>query len=55
MVVENAVHTFIEQGYLRRSEGKLSLTDTFASDESAQAIEARLVGYLLRRSGETGF
>jgi glycerol-3-phosphate O-acyltransferase len=50
--IENALHTFVEQGYLRRSEGKLALAESFAGDEAAGTIEARIAGYLLRRAGE---
>ena len=50
--LENAFAAFIEQGYLKRREGKLALAESFASEEAAETIEARVAGYLLRRSGE---
>lgn len=51
-VFENAFAAFAEQGYLRRSEGKLALAESFASEETAHTIESRLASYLLRRSGD---
>ncbi|MEO7331403.1 MAG: hypothetical protein ABI193_22700 [Minicystis sp.] len=50
--LENAFHTFVEQGYLQRSEGKIALAPSFASEEAAGTIEARVAGYLSRRAGE---
>jgi glycerol-3-phosphate O-acyltransferase len=50
--LENALSTFVEQGYLRREEGKLALSESFAGEEAAGTIEARVAGYLLRRAGE---
>jgi glycerol-3-phosphate O-acyltransferase len=50
--LENAFAAFIEQGYLKRHEGKLALAESFASEETAETIEARVASYLLRRSGE---
>ena len=53
--LENAFASFVEQGYLRRDEGKLALAESFASEEGAATIEARVAGYLLRRSGEAAY
>jgi glycerol-3-phosphate O-acyltransferase len=50
--LENAFAAFIEQGYVKRSDGKLGLAESFASEEAAATIEARVASYLLRRSGE---
>ncbi len=50
--LENAFAAFVEQGYLKRSDGKLVLAESFASEEAAATIEARVASYLLRRSGE---
>ncbi len=50
--LENAFAAFIEQGYLKRREGKLALAESFASEEAAETIEARVASYLLRRSGD---
>ena len=44
--LENAFAAFVEQGYLQRREGKLALADSFASDEAAETIEARVASYL---------
>jgi glycerol-3-phosphate O-acyltransferase len=53
--LENALLAFIEQGYLRRLEGKLGLAESFADEDAAQAIEGKVASYLLRRSGESGW
>jgi glycerol-3-phosphate O-acyltransferase len=50
--LENAFAAFVEQGYLVRHEGKLALAESFASEEAAGTIEARVASYLLRRAGE---
>lgn len=50
--LENAFSAFVEQGYLKRSDGKLGLAESFSSEEAAGTIEARVASYLLRRSGE---
>ncbi len=50
--LENAFAAFIDQGYLARHEGKLALAESFASEEAAGTIEARVASYLLRRAGE---
>ena len=53
--LENAFATFLEQGYLRRDDGKLALSETFASEETAMAIEGKVASYLRRRSGEASW
>ncbi|MBX3126956.1 MAG: 1-acyl-sn-glycerol-3-phosphate acyltransferase [Polyangiaceae bacterium] len=45
-MIENAIASFVEQGYLARDDGKLRLAESFQSTEAAQAIEGRLTGYL---------
>jgi glycerol-3-phosphate O-acyltransferase len=50
--LENALSAFLEAGYLRRDSGKLALADSFASEEAASTIEARISAFLERRSGE---
>ncbi len=50
--LENAFAAFAEQGYLERKEGKLALAASFASEEAAQTIEARVASYLDRRAPE---
>jgi glycerol-3-phosphate O-acyltransferase len=51
-LIENAFTAFVDQGYLVRTDGKLTLAPSFASDSTSLAIEARITGYLLRRSGD---
>jgi glycerol-3-phosphate O-acyltransferase len=53
--LENAFSAFVEQGYLTRQDGKLALSESFASEEGAATIEGRVSGYLLRRAGEGTF
>jgi hypothetical protein len=48
----NAFAAFVDQGYLERKEGKFTLSGSFASEDAAETIEARVAGYLLRRAGE---
>jgi glycerol-3-phosphate O-acyltransferase len=50
--LENAFLAFIEQGYLKRADGKLALAESFASEETAETVESRVASYLLRRAGE---
>ena len=50
-VLENAFAAFVEQGYLKRTAGKLSLTPSFEGDEGA-AIEAKIVSYLRPRESD---
>jgi glycerol-3-phosphate O-acyltransferase len=52
-VIENAYAAFVDQGYLQKAEGKLALSDSFASEQAAATIEAKIASYLLRRSGES--
>ncbi|AKT37013.1 1-acyl-sn-glycerol-3-phosphate acyltransferase [Chondromyces crocatus] len=54
-VIENALAAFVEQGYLRRDDGKLTLSDAFRAEETVPVIEARIAGYLQRRSGDLGW
>ena len=49
-VFENAVASFVDQGYLVRKDGKLALSESFRSQETVAAIEGRIAGYL----GESG-
>lgn len=51
-IFENAFDAFVDQGYLIKHDGKLVLAESFASDLATEAIEAKIAGYLLRRSGE---
>jgi glycerol-3-phosphate O-acyltransferase len=54
-IFENAFGSFLEQGYLQKSEGKIELTESFASEATVQAVEARITAYLARRGGEARF
>jgi glycerol-3-phosphate O-acyltransferase len=45
-VLENAIASFVDQGYLHRDKSELSLSDSFRSDDAAAAIEARIAAYL---------
>src|SRR6185295_5065114 len=47
--LENAFAAFLEQGYLQRAEGKLALAESFASEEAAATLEARVASYLPHR------
>jgi glycerol-3-phosphate O-acyltransferase len=53
--LQNAFAAFVDQGYVKRAEGKLSLAESFAAEETAGTIEARVASYLLRRAGEGSF
>jgi glycerol-3-phosphate O-acyltransferase len=50
--LENAFTAFIDQGYLKRHEGKLGLAESFASEGAVETIEARVASYLARRPVE---
>ncbi|MDP9152023.1 MAG: 1-acyl-sn-glycerol-3-phosphate acyltransferase [Myxococcota bacterium] len=41
-VIENAYASFVDQGYLSRSDGKLVLTESYASASAVATIEARV-------------
>jgi glycerol-3-phosphate O-acyltransferase len=45
-LIENAVLSFVDQGYLARSDGKLELAESFHSARAVAAIEGRIAGYL---------
>ncbi|HLM74884.1 MAG TPA: 1-acyl-sn-glycerol-3-phosphate acyltransferase, partial [Polyangiaceae bacterium] len=51
-VFEHAFATFLDQGYLKRDAEKLALAEAFATEESAQAIEAGVATFLNRRAGD---
>lgn len=50
--LENAFAAFVDQGYVKRTDGKLALAESFAPEDAAATIEARVASYLLRRAGE---
>jgi glycerol-3-phosphate O-acyltransferase len=43
--IENAYLAFADQGYISVSQGKVSLTESFATAEAVEAIEAKVIGY----------
>ncbi|HKQ69138.1 MAG TPA: 1-acyl-sn-glycerol-3-phosphate acyltransferase [Polyangiaceae bacterium] len=43
--IENAYLAFTDQGYLAVSQGKVALTESFATAAAVQAIESKIVGY----------
>jgi glycerol-3-phosphate O-acyltransferase len=45
-VLENAFSSFVDQGYLARNEGKLSLTESYVTAEAARTIEAKISAFL---------
>ncbi|MBK8997283.1 MAG: 1-acyl-sn-glycerol-3-phosphate acyltransferase [Myxococcales bacterium] len=49
-LVENALASFVDQGYIMKSEGKLELTDTFATQKAVATIESKIALFL----GEDG-
>ena len=48
-LMENAYASFAEQGYLSKSDGKIALTDSFASSEAVGAIDARIAAMQAKR------
>lgn len=44
-IFESALLAFVEQGYLTRTDGKLSLPSSFASAEAVRAIEGRIASF----------
>jgi glycerol-3-phosphate O-acyltransferase len=51
-LLENAIEAYIDQGYVVRRDERVALSDSFASPEAAQAIEARVAAYLRRRGDD---
>jgi glycerol-3-phosphate O-acyltransferase len=47
---ENAQMAFVDQGYLTRTEGKLGLATSYDAQAAMKTIEARVAGFLPRRS-----
>lgn len=45
-VLENAYAAFVDQGYVGRQDGKLVLTESYASATAVRTIEARIAGFL---------
>ena len=49
-VIENAYSAFIDQGYVSRVEGKLTLAESYVSPATVRTIEGRIAGFLARRT-----
>jgi glycerol-3-phosphate O-acyltransferase len=45
-VLENAFGSFVDQGYLARSDGKLSLTASYVTADAVRTIEAKITAFL---------
>jgi glycerol-3-phosphate O-acyltransferase len=45
-IFDNAIATFLDQGYLAKSDGKLVPAESFATIEAMGALEARIASYL---------
>ena len=47
---ENAYGAFVDQGYVSRAEGKLSLPESYATEAAVRTIESRIAGFLVPRT-----
>jgi glycerol-3-phosphate O-acyltransferase len=45
-IAENALSAFVDEGYLRRRDGKLELAESFRTSRAASAIESRMASFL---------
>jgi glycerol-3-phosphate O-acyltransferase len=52
-IIENAYAAFIDQGYVSRSDGKIRLPESYATQSAVRTIEARIASYLARRREAT--
>jgi glycerol-3-phosphate O-acyltransferase len=52
-VIENALLSFADQGYVAQNQGKLSLPESFATSAAVRTIEARIAGYCTEGRGAT--
>jgi glycerol-3-phosphate O-acyltransferase len=48
-MLENAYASFVDQGYVARSGGKLALTESYARASAVETIEARIAGFAVPR------
>jgi glycerol-3-phosphate O-acyltransferase len=46
-VLENAYAAFVDQGYVRRADGKLELTDSYATATAVRTIESRIAAFVV--------
>ncbi|MEO6419041.1 MAG: 1-acyl-sn-glycerol-3-phosphate acyltransferase [Polyangiaceae bacterium] len=49
-VIENAFSSFVDQGYLTRTDGKYSLPESYANATTVRTIEAKLSAFALPKS-----
>jgi glycerol-3-phosphate O-acyltransferase len=52
-ILENAYGAFVDQGYVTRTEGKLTLAESYDSQAAVRTIEARIAGFIARRSEDS--
>ncbi len=45
-LLENAISSFLDQGYLARVDGKLELSESFQSQKAVATIESRIALFL---------
>ena len=45
-VLENALSSFVDQGYLHREGNKLSLSESYSGTDTVKTVEAKLIAYL---------
>jgi glycerol-3-phosphate O-acyltransferase len=50
-ILENALLAFVDQGYLRRNEGKYVLQESYANPDAVRVIEGRVATYLPASDG----
>jgi glycerol-3-phosphate O-acyltransferase len=48
-IIENAYAAFVDQGYLSRSDGKIALPESYATQNAVRTIESRIASYLTPR------
>lgn len=52
LLFDNAFASFVDQGYLTRTDGKLALATSYTSAETVRTIEARVVALFARARGD---
>jgi len=50
-VFENAYASFVDQGYLTRTDGKVALAPSYSDPETVETIERKIAGFLGERRG----
>ncbi|MBM4374886.1 MAG: 1-acyl-sn-glycerol-3-phosphate acyltransferase [Deltaproteobacteria bacterium] len=46
-LLENALESFVEQGYVLRADGSYALTPSFATESGVRAVEARIAAFVV--------